>query len=106
MTGGQSVDVKLSVPGICRRMLGEGAARVVITTDEPGNYQGVSLPDGVTLHDRHALDRVQRELRDIQGVTVLIHDQTCAAEKSRRRKTNTFPDPPRRLFINTDECEA
>ncbi|HEU0230785.1 MAG TPA: indolepyruvate ferredoxin oxidoreductase family protein [Burkholderiaceae bacterium] len=106
MTGGQPVDGHLSVPDICRQMLGEGVARVVITTDEPQKYQGVPLVQGVAVHDRHELDSVQRELRDIPGVTVLIHDQACAAEKRRRRKKKAFPDPPRRLFINTAVCEG
>src|SRR5690554_5833715 len=106
MTGGQPVDGSISVPQICQQMLGEGVKRVVVTTDEPDKYRGVRLADGVTVHDRHELDALQRELRDIQGVSVLIHDQECAAEKRRRRKQKTFPDPDRRLFINTAVCEG
>jgi indolepyruvate ferredoxin oxidoreductase len=106
MTGGQPVDGTLSVPQICQQMLGEGVRRVVITTDDPAKYQGIKLIDGVSVHERHELDRLQRELRDIKGVTVLIHDQVCAAEKRRRRKKKTFPDPARRLFINTAVCEG
>jgi indolepyruvate ferredoxin oxidoreductase len=106
MTGGQPVDGPISVPKICQQMLGEGVKRVVITTDEPGKYQGVPLALGVTVHHRHELDRLQRELRDVEGVTVLIHDQVCAAEKRRRRKKKAFPDPARRLFINTAVCEG
>ncbi|MDS1140372.1 indolepyruvate ferredoxin oxidoreductase family protein [Pusillimonas sp. SM2304] len=106
MTGGQPVDGPLSVPQICQQMLGEGVKRVVITTDDPGKYRGVPLAAGVTVHERHALDALQRELRDTEGVTVLIHDQVCAAEKRRRRKKKAFPDPARRLFINTGVCEG
>ncbi len=106
MTGGQPVDGSLSVPQICQQMLGEGVKRVLITTDEPEKYRGVRLTDGVTVHDRHELDALQRELRAIPGVTVLIHDQVCAAEKRRRRKKKAFPDPARRLFINTAVCEG
>lgn len=106
MTGGQPVDGSLSVPQICQQMLGEGVKRVVITTDEPEKYQGAALAPGVGVHHRHELDRLQRELRDIKGVTVLIHDQACAAEKRRRRKKNMLPDPARRLFINTAVCEG
>ncbi|CAM3785559.1 Indolepyruvate ferredoxin oxidreductase, alpha/beta subunit [Bordetella sputigena] len=105
MTGGQPVDGRLSVPGICRQLRGEGVERIVITTDEPAKYQGVDVA-GATVHHRRELDAVQRELRDIQGVTVLIHDQTCAAEKRRRRKKAAFPDPPRRLMINSAVCEG
>src|SRR5690606_7213354 len=106
MTGGQPVDGSISVPQICQQMLGEGVRRIVITTDEPDKYQETVLPPGIAVHHRHELDRLQRALREIQGVTVLIHDQVCAAEKRRRRKKNAFPDPARRQFINTAVCEG
>lgn len=106
MTGGQPVDGPISVPRICQQVLGEGVKKVVITTDEPERYKGVSLPSGIEVLHRRELDRVQRELRDISGVTVLIHDQTCAAEKRRRRKKNDFPNPQRRIFINPEVCEG
>ncbi|MEI2418587.1 indolepyruvate ferredoxin oxidoreductase family protein [Orrella sp. JC864] len=114
MTGGQPVDGPISVPRIVRQLLAEGVARVAVTTDEPARYAQVRLPEGVQVFERHALDTVQRELREIPGVTVLIHDQTCAAEKRRRRKKKTatakadkaVADPARRLFINTAVCEG
>ncbi len=106
MTGGQPVDGPISVPRLCQQMLGEGVSKVVVTTDEPEKYRHIALPQGVTVHHRRELDAVQRELRDTAGVTVLIHDQTCAAEKRRRRKKNAYPDPARRLFINTAVCEG
>ena len=106
MTGGQPVDGPISVPRICQQVLGEGVKKVVITTDEPERYKGVSLPAGIEVFHRRELDRIQRELRDIKGVTVLIHDQTCAAEKRRRRKKNDFPNPARRIFINPEVCEG
>jgi indolepyruvate ferredoxin oxidoreductase len=49
---------------------------------------------------------MQRELRDVEGMTVLIYDQTCAAEKRRRRKRGLYPDPPKRVFINDLVCEG
>ena len=106
MTGGQPVDGPISVPRICQQLRGENVARIVITTDEPEKYKGVTLPVGVTVHHRRELDMLQRELRETAGVTVLIHDQTCAAEKRRRRKKQQYPDPPRRLLINTAVCEG
>ncbi|MBO9357008.1 indolepyruvate ferredoxin oxidoreductase family protein [Bordetella petrii] len=106
MTGGQPVDGPISVPQICQQLRGENVARIVVTTDEPQKYQSVELPAGVTVHHRRELDALQRELRDTAGVTVLIHDQTCAAEKRRRRKKQQFPDPPRRLLINSAVCEG
>lgn len=106
MTGGQPVDGPISVPRICQQLRGEGVQRIAITSDDPDKYKGVELVSGVTIDHRRELDRIQRELRDTAGVTVLIHDQECAAEKRRRRKQKTFPDPDRRLFINTAVCEG
>ena len=106
MTGGQPVDGPISVPGLCQQLLGEGARHVVVTTDVPERYRNVALPAGVRVHHRRELDTVQRSLREMKGVTVLIHDQTCAAEKRRRRKKGQMPEPSRRLFINTAVCEG
>lgn len=106
MTGGQPVDGPISVLQICQQLRGEKVSHIVITTDEPEKYQGVSLPTGIEVHHRRELDAIQRELRDIKGVTVLIHDQTCAAEKRRRRKKQHYPDPARRVVINSAVCEG
>ena len=108
MTGGQPVDGQTSVPQIARQVEAEGVKRLVVVSDEIGKYDGHHglFPAGTTFHDRSELDAVQRELRDIEGVTVLIYDQTCAAEKRRRRKKKEFPDPPKRIFINEAVCEG
>src|SRR5450830_1641026 len=111
MTGSQPVDGSLSVPQIVEQVLSEGARKVVVVTDQPENYQGVTLAGGVAVHHRSELDVIQRELREIAGVTVLVYDQTCAAEKRRRRKKNkpdrtVFPDPVRRMVINPAVCEG
>ncbi|WP_459616867.1 indolepyruvate ferredoxin oxidoreductase family protein [Bordetella sp. 2513F-2] len=106
MTGGQPVDGPISVPQICQQLRGENVARIVVTTDEPEKYRGVDLGAGVQVHHRRELDALQRELRATPGVTVLIHDQTCAAAKRRRRKKNQYSDPPRRLLINSAVCEG
>jgi len=106
MTGGQPVDGPISVPQICQQLRGENVARIVVTSDEPEKYRGVDLGPGIRVHHRRELDALQRELRETPGVTVLIHDQTCAAEKRRRRKKNQFPDPPRRMLINSAVCEG
>ena len=106
MTGGQPADGPLSVPIIARQVEAEGVKKVVVVTDDTERYHGVQLPAGVTVHDREDLDAVQRELREIPGVTVLIYDQTCAAEKRRRRKRGTFPDPQKRVVINELVCEG
>ncbi|HYD60461.1 MAG TPA: indolepyruvate ferredoxin oxidoreductase family protein [Noviherbaspirillum sp.] len=107
MTGGQPVDGITSVPMIAQQMVAEGVKRIALVTEDLGRYEDrSSLPSIVTLHDRKDMDAVQRELREIPGVTVLIYDQTCAAEKRRRRKKNEYPDPNKRLFINDAVCEG
>jgi indolepyruvate ferredoxin oxidoreductase len=107
MTGGQPHDGPLTVPMITRQVHAEGAARVVVVTDEPAKYRRTAdLAPGVTVHHRDRLDAVQRELREIEGTTVLVYDQTCAAEKRRRRKRGLYPDPPQRLAINDLVCEG
>ena len=108
MTGGQPVDGSISVPQIARQVEAEGVSRFVVVSDEPEKYDGHHglFPKGTTFHHRSELDAVQRELRETPGVTVLIYDQTCAAEKRRRRKKGEFPDPDKRLFINEEVCEG
>ena len=107
MTGGQPMDGPLDVPRITRQVAAEGVKRVVVVSDEPTKYPiGSDFAPGVSFHDRHDLDAVQRDLRGIEGVTVLVYDQVCAAEKRRRRKRGKMPDPARRIFINEAVCEG
>ncbi|MEO5326291.1 indolepyruvate ferredoxin oxidoreductase family protein [Mesorhizobium sp. CC13] len=107
MTGGQPHEGSLTVDMIARQVRAEGVERIAVVTDEPGKYGGRGqFPAGTTFHHRDDLDFVQRQLRDIPGVTVLLYDQTCAAEKRRRRKRGTFPDPDRRVFVNELVCEG
>ena len=88
MTGGQPVEGSPTVPAIAFQVTAEGAKKVVIVTDEPEKYEGVTLPSDVQVKHRDLLDAVQKDLREIKGTTVLIYDQTCATEKRRRRKRN------------------
>ncbi|MBI3704339.1 MAG: indolepyruvate ferredoxin oxidoreductase family protein, partial [Rhizobiales bacterium] len=107
MTGGQANDGGLSVPQIARQVAAEGASRVVVVSDEPWKYpKDTDWPARLTVHHRDHLDAVQRELSHVPGTSVLIYDQTCAAEKRRRRKRGTFPDPHKRVFINDLVCEG
>jgi indolepyruvate ferredoxin oxidoreductase len=107
MTGGQKNDGNLDVPMIARQVAAEGAKKVVIVSDEPGKYaSGTEWPKGLTLHHRDDLQEVQAKLAEVPGVTVLIYDQTCAAEKRRRRKRGAFPDPDKRVIINELVCEG
>ena len=107
MTGGQPVDGSLSVHQIAHQMAAEGVIRIALVTEDLSRYADRSLlPSQVTLHDRKDMDAVQRELRDVKGVSVLIYDQVCAAEKRRRRKKGELPVPAQRLFINDAVCEG
>ncbi|MGZ3185141.1 MAG: indolepyruvate ferredoxin oxidoreductase family protein, partial [Telluria sp.] len=107
MTGGQPVDGITSVPLIAQQMAAEGVKRIALVTEDLSRYADrSSLPELVTIHDRKFMDDVQRELREIPGTTVLIYDQTCAAEKRRRRKKGEFPDPDKRMVINEAVCEG
>src|SRR5215813_10944799 len=107
MTGGQRNDGGLDVPSIARQVAAEGVKRVVVVTDEPQKYpRGTDWPRGLTIHHRDELMQVQTELAAIPGVTALIYDQTCAAEKRRRRKRGAYPDPDKRVVINELVCEG
>jgi indolepyruvate ferredoxin oxidoreductase len=107
MTGGQPVEGGLTVERVVRQVNAENVARVVVVTDEPGKYtRENALPSGTDVRHRDQLDAVQRELREVKGVTVLIYDQTCAAEKRRLRKRGKLVDPPKRIVINPRVCEG
>ncbi|MBM3542727.1 MAG: indolepyruvate ferredoxin oxidoreductase family protein, partial [Alphaproteobacteria bacterium] len=107
MTGGQPVDGPLDVATITQQVAAEGVKRVAVVTDDPGKYPiGYALAAGTTVHHRSELDQVQRELREWPGVSALVYDQVCAAEKRRRRKRGLMDDPARRVFINENVCEG
>jgi indolepyruvate ferredoxin oxidoreductase len=107
MTGGQPMDGPLDPAMITRQLYGEGATKIAVVTDEPEKYPiGIEWAPGVTVHHRDKLDQVQRTLRATPGVTAIVYDQTCAAEKRRRRKRGLYPDPPKRAFINDLVCEG
>jgi indolepyruvate ferredoxin oxidoreductase len=106
MTGGQPVEGELTVARIVEQVLAEGVRRVVVLSEDPGRFADERLPAGTQLRHRDDLAEVQNALRQEPGVTVLVYDQVCAAEKRRRRKIGAFPNPDRRLFINPLVCEG
>ena len=107
MTGGQPIDGQLSVEDMANQLYWEGVRPIVIVTDEPEKYPAtVNWPKGTTIRHRKELELVQKELQQVKGVSALIYDQTCAAEKRRRRKRGQFPNPPKRVFINQEVCEG
>ncbi|MEC8165117.1 MAG: thiamine pyrophosphate-dependent enzyme, partial [Pseudomonadota bacterium] len=107
MTGGQPHDGPLTVPRITQQVMAEGASRVVVVTDEPDKYpRDAGFSKGTQVYHRDDLMKVQKDLRGESGVSVLVYDQTCAAEKRRRRRRGTFPDPLKRVMINDLVCEG
>jgi indolepyruvate ferredoxin oxidoreductase len=107
MTGGQPHDGMVTPWTISQQVHAEGVRRIALVSDQPDKYPvGTEWAPGTTFHHRDDLDAVQRALREWKGVSVLIYDQTCAAEKRRRRKRGTFPDPDKRVVINQAVCEG
>lgn len=106
MTGGQQVLGAMTVAAMAQMLLAEGVKRVVVTTDDPRRYRRARLPRGVQVRDRDDLVAIQRDLAGIDGVTVLIHDQECAAELRRSRKRGLADEPDHRAFINERLCEG
>ncbi|MEH6759091.1 MAG: indolepyruvate ferredoxin oxidoreductase family protein [Parasphingorhabdus sp.] len=107
MTGGQPFDGPLSVGDITKQVLAEGVKSCVVVTDRPDLYTSASgLAEGVKVFHRDVYDQVQQDIAKIKGVTVVVYEQTCAAEKRRRRKRGKFPDPAKRMFINSAVCEG
>lgn len=106
MTGGQDHDGPLTVPQITRQLEGEGVGRIVVVSERPELYaDGVGIAPGVAIEPRDNLMRVQKELAAYPGVSVIVYDQTCAAEKRRRRKKGLYEDPGKRLMINKRVCD-
>ena len=106
MTGGQPVDGPISVESIAHSVRAEGAQRIALVSDEPEQFNAVDFPSGITISDRRDLDPLQRELREVPGVSILIYAQTCATEKRRQRKRGTLADPDRVVVINDLVCEG
>jgi indolepyruvate ferredoxin oxidoreductase len=107
MTGGQPVDGELNVEMMANQLYWEGVKKILVVTDEPDKYpSSVRWPEGTEVRPRSKLEETQRELQQVKGVTAIIYDQTCAAEKRRLRKRGAFPDPDQRVFINQDVCEG
>ncbi|MBS1301645.1 indolepyruvate ferredoxin oxidoreductase family protein [Loktanella sp. SALINAS62] len=106
MTGGQGNDGDLQADQIVRELQAMGVRDVRVVYDEKEDVDHTRFPKGVPMSERADLPRVQAELAKVTGVSALVYIQTCAAEKRRRRKRGQFPDPDKRVFINTDVCEG
>ena len=107
MTGGQHVDGELPVDHLAWQLRAEGIDKIVVVSDYPEKYDGkADFPPKTEIRHRDDLDQIQRQLREVQGVSILIYDQTCAAEKRRRRKRGLMEDPAKRVMINERVCEG
>ena len=106
MTGGQHPTGQLDVPALAKVFLAEGVRRVLVTTDEPARYRGVTLPVGVEVWPRERILEAQEVLAAVPGTTVLVHDQRCAAELRRDRKRGRAAPPAWRLVIDPRVCEG
>jgi indolepyruvate ferredoxin oxidoreductase len=106
MTGGQHPEGQIGVPALIRSLLEHGVARILVTTEDEDRYHGVELPEGVEVWSRDRLVEAQQLLASVPGVTVLIHDQACAAEARRGRKRGKVATPNQRVVINDRLCEG
>jgi indolepyruvate ferredoxin oxidoreductase len=106
MTGGQAIEGQLSVPDLTRWLELEGVRRIIVTAEDTSRYRGVELAEIAELRDRSQLLAAQQELAQVEGVTVLIHDQECAAELRRQRKRGKAAEPAERVWINERVCEG
>jgi indolepyruvate ferredoxin oxidoreductase len=106
MTGGQDPTGRIELNRVCQQLLAQGVKRVIVTSEDPGRARALRLPPEVDVLDRTRLEEAQCTLADIAGVTVLIHDQRCAAEARRDRKRGRVAMPPTRVVINHRICEG
>jgi indolepyruvate ferredoxin oxidoreductase len=107
MTGGQDASGGLEVPELSAKLLAEGVKKIIVCADEPERYRTLTaLPPGVDLWHRDRFDEAQRVLASVEGVSVLVYDQRCAAESRRMRKRGTLAVRPTRVIINEAVCEG
>ncbi|CAN0594167.1 unnamed protein product, partial [Ectocarpus sp. 12 AP-2014] len=106
MTGGQSNDGELPPERIARELIAAGIQELAVVFDDKEEPRRSDFPSEVSWHKRDELPEVQTRMTRVKGVSAILFIQTCAAEKRRRRKRGSFPDPDKRVFINTDICEG
>jgi indolepyruvate ferredoxin oxidoreductase len=105
MTGGQAIGNNWDVHGITKQLLAEGITKICILSENPAQYKNLEAKNVISMH-RDFIIRAQEDLKKTSGVSALIYDQTCAAEKRRRRKRGLLEDPIQRVFINPEICEG
>ncbi|NHQ72986.1 indolepyruvate ferredoxin oxidoreductase family protein [Roseovarius gahaiensis] len=106
MTGGQGNEGDLTPDRIVRELQAAGVQEIAVVYDAKEEPERADFPTDIAWHERAELPKIQDKMREIKGVSAIVYVQTCAAEKRRRRKRGSFPDPDKRVFINTDVCEG
>lgn len=111
MTGGQDPEGQLAVADIATLALTHGVTEVLITTEDPQRYDAVTLPANAKgratrVWHRRRIVEAQEYLASQPGVTLLVHDQACAAQVRRLRKRGLAVKPTERVVINHRICEA
>jgi indolepyruvate ferredoxin oxidoreductase len=106
MTGGQEAEGGLTAHRVAHELTAMGVKTMAVVYDQKEDVNAADFPKGMRMHERGEFMNIQKEFEDVEGVSAIIYIQTCAAEKRRRRKRGTFPDPDQRVFINTDVCEG
>jgi indolepyruvate ferredoxin oxidoreductase len=106
MTGGQTATGRLGVVELTHWLATEGVKRVIVTTEDPGELAGATLPAIATVRHRDHMGEAQAELAAVDGVTVLLHTDRCATEERRLRKRGKLPTPAHRAWINERVCEG
>jgi indolepyruvate ferredoxin oxidoreductase len=106
MTGGQPVAGGRGVADTTKLLLAEGVEKIIVTTDNPRREATKGLPAAVEVWPRRRIIEAQTLLATIPGVTVLLHDQECAAELRRKRKRGLIREPREHVHVNTRLCEA
>lgn len=106
MTGGQQAAGAVPVPELTRKLEADGVRRIAVLTEDLRKYKGVKLAANAQLRDRDELPDVLREFEREPGVTAIIYDQQCAAEKRRLRSRGKLEEPTLRLVIHEEVCEG
>ncbi|MDH3600849.1 MAG: indolepyruvate ferredoxin oxidoreductase family protein, partial [Candidatus Tectomicrobia bacterium] len=106
MTGGQEAQGGMPIPTLTHSMAAEGVKKIIVVSEDPARWRKAKFPSMVTLYGRDKLFDAMRELEQTDGVTVLIHDQQCAAEKRRQRKRGMQAEPNVFAVINEEVCEG
>jgi indolepyruvate ferredoxin oxidoreductase len=106
MTGGQQAQGGMPIPTLTQSMAAEGVKKIIVVSEDPAGWRKAQFPSIVTLHARDKLFDAMRELEQTKGVTVLIHDQQCAAERRRQRKRGIQAEPNVFAVIHEGVCEG